>query len=107
MAHTHTDVGRVLNVRGKVAGAEQIWRRAAMLDPNNVTCRFGLADNLLRRDNIKEALSWYQEITKAQPDNGVAYFFIAYIYEKMDRLSDAQKMYEKVTQVRLTGLKAL
>lgn len=99
VAHTHTDVARVLNVRGQAAGAEQLWRRAAELDPNNVTCRFGLADNLLRREELTEALPWYQQIAEVQPDNGVAWFFTGHIHEKLERVSDAERAYTKVTQV--------
>jgi protein O-GlcNAc transferase len=99
VAHTHTDVGRVLQVNEQMPLAEQLWQRAAQLDPNNVTCRFNLADYYLRADRLDEALPWYARVLACQPDNGVAYFFIGHIYEKQDKKAAAQQAYEKVIEV--------
>jgi protein O-GlcNAc transferase len=99
VAHTHTDVARVLQVNEQMGLAEQLWQRAAQLDPNNVTCRFGLADYYLRSERFAEALPWYKQIIASQPDNGVAYFFMGHIYEEQNKKAEAQQAYEKVIEV--------
>jgi len=110
VAHTHTDVGRVLQANEQPAPAEQLWRRAALLDPNNVACRFSLADDYFRANRFAEALPWYQQIITIQPDNGVAYFFTGHIHEKRGEKAVAQEAYEKVIEVapdRAEGFLAL
>jgi protein O-GlcNAc transferase len=99
VAHTHTDVGRVLQVNEQMASAEQLWRRAAQLDPNNVACRFSLADYYFRANRFAEARPWYEQIIRIQPDNGVAYFFLGHIHEKLGQKTMAQQAYEKVIEV--------
>ncbi|UCD51076.1 MAG: tetratricopeptide repeat protein [Phycisphaerales bacterium] len=99
VAHTHTDVGRVLQVNKQMTLAEHLWRRAAQLDPNNIACRFSLADYYLRANRFAEALPWYEQIIRIQPDNGVAYFFIGHIHEKRGQKAAAQQAYEKVIEV--------
>jgi tetratricopeptide (TPR) repeat protein len=99
VAHTHTDVGRVLQANKQTTPAEQLWRRAALLDPNNIACRFSLADHYFRSNRFDEALPWYQQITAIQPDNGVAYFFIGHVHDKQGQRAAAQRAYEKVIEV--------
>jgi len=99
VAHTHTDVARVLQVNEQMALAEQLWRRAAQLDPDNVACRFHLADHYLRANRLDEALTWYAQVLRRQPDNGVAYFFMGDIYEKQGRKAEAKRAYGKVVEV--------
>jgi len=99
VAHTHTDVGRVLQANKQLAPAEQLWQRAAQLDPNNVACRFSLADCYFRANRFAEALPWYEQIVRIQPDNGVAYYFIGHIYDKQGKKAAAQKAYEEVIEV--------
>jgi cytochrome c-type biogenesis protein CcmH/NrfG len=99
VAHTHTDVARVLNANKRPGLAEQLWRRAARLDPNNVTCRFNLADHYLRLERFDEALPWYLQVTQSQPDNGPAYFFLGHVYEELGRRAEAREAYETVITV--------
>ncbi|MHC4517450.1 MAG: tetratricopeptide repeat protein [Planctomycetota bacterium] len=99
VAHTHTDVARVLNANQQACLAEQLWQRAVRLDPNNVTCRFNLADYYLRLKRFDEALPWYLQVTRLQPDNGPAYFFLGHVYEELGRRADAQDAYETVIKV--------
>jgi tetratricopeptide (TPR) repeat protein len=99
VAHTHTDVARVLNANEHPSLAEQLWHRAARLDPNNVTCRFNLADHYLRLKRFDEALPWYLQVTQSQPDNGPAYFFLGHVYEELGRRAEAREAYETVIKV--------
>ena len=99
VAHTHTDVARVFSADERPALAEQLWQRAARLDPNNPTCRFRLADYYLHLQRFDEALNWYLEVIRIQPDNGPAYFFLGHVYEELGRRAQARDAYETVVEV--------
>lgn len=99
VAHTHTDVARVLSANERPVLAEQLWRRAAQLDPNNTTCCFNLADYYLRLKRFDEALDWYLQVTRSQPDNGPAHFFLGHVFEELGRHAEARDAYETVIKV--------
>jgi len=99
VAHTHTDIGRVYNEHGFPDKAEQLWQKAAILDPNNIDCRFHLSALYLQRQKPIDALRLYEQITRIDPENGVSYFFIGNISAQLSRFDDAEKAYKKVIEV--------
>ena len=99
VAHTHTDIGRVYNEKGYPDKAEQLWQKAAILDPNNIDCRFHLSALYLKDSRPLDALKLYEQITLIDPNNGVSYFFIGNINTKLSRFDDAEKAYKKVIEV--------
>ena len=110
VAHTHTDIARVYHKHGNSDKAEQLWKKAAMLDPNNVECRFHLSTLYLQNHKLPDALKLYKQIAGIDPNNGVAYFFIGNINARMSRFDDAEKAYRKVMEVaskRSDGYRAL
>jgi tetratricopeptide (TPR) repeat protein len=99
VAHTHTDIGRVYNEHGYPDKAEQLWRKAAVLDPNNIDCRFHLSALYLQNSKPLDALKLYEQITQIDPENGIGYFFIGNINARLNRFDDAEKAYKKVIEV--------
>jgi len=98
-AHTHTDIGRVYNEHGYPDKAEQLWQKAAVLDPNNIDCRFHLSALYLQNSKPLDALKLYEQITQIDPENGIGYFSIGNINARLDRFDDAEKAYKKVIEV--------
>ena len=110
VAHTHTDIGRVYHEHGYLDKAEQLWKKAATLDPNNVECRFHLSALYLQNRKFPDALKLYEQIAGIDPNNGVAYFFMGNINAPINRVDDAEKAYRKVLEVaskRSDGYRAL
>jgi tetratricopeptide (TPR) repeat protein len=110
VAHTHTDIGRVYHAHGYKDKAEQLWQKAATLDPNNVECRFHLAALCLQKNRPLDALKLYEQLTQIDPQGGVSYFFIGNINAQLKRFDDAEKAYGKVIEVapkRSDGYRAL
>jgi len=110
VAHTHTDIARVYHKHGNSDQAEQLWKKAATLDPNNVECRFHLSALYLQNHKLPDALKLYEQIAGIDPNNGVAYFFIGNINARMNRFEEAEKAYRKVMKVaskRSDGYRAL
>ncbi|MHC4557233.1 MAG: tetratricopeptide repeat protein [Planctomycetota bacterium] len=110
VAHTHTDIGRVYHTHGYSDRAEQLWQKAATLDPNNVDCRFHLAALYLQKQRLSDALKLYEQLTQIEPESGISYFFIGKINTQRNRFDDAEKAYKKVIEVtpnRSDGYRAL
>jgi tetratricopeptide (TPR) repeat protein len=99
VAHTHTDIGRVYNEHGYPDKAKQLWQKAAILDPNNIDCRFHLSTLYMQNRKPLDALKLYEEITRIDPENGIGYFFIGNITAQLNRFDDAEKAYKKVIEV--------
>ncbi len=70
VAHTNTDIGRVYQEHGYQDKAEHLWQNAAILDPNNIECRFYLSALYLKDRKPPEALKLYEQITQIDPKNG-------------------------------------
>lgn len=110
VAHTHTDIGRVYHAHGYKDKAEQLLLKAAMLDPNNVECRFHLAALYLQEHRLLDALKLYEQLTQIDPQGGISYFFIGNINTQLNRIDNAEKAYRKVIEVapkRSDGYRAL
>ena len=110
VAHTHTHIERVYHNHGYSDKSEQLWMKAAVLDSNNVDCRFHLAPLYLQNRKLPDALRLYEQITKIDPNNGVAYFFIGNINARINLFDNAEKAYRKVIEVaskRSDGYRAL
>ena len=110
VSHTHTDIGRVYQSHGRVDVAEPLWQKAAILDPNNVECRFHLAVLYEQTQRPLDALKLYEQITRADAKNGAAYFLMGSLYLRLNRPDEAEKTFRKVVEVspdRPEGYRAL
>ena len=99
VAHTHTDIGRVYIERGNPDKATQLWQKAAILDPNNIDCRFHLSALYMQNNKPLDALKLYEQITQIDPENAVSYFFIGNINAQLSRFDVAEEAYKKVIEV--------
>lgn len=110
VAHTHVDVGRVYQSHGRADLAEPLWQKAALLDPNNVDCRFYLGALYEQKQKATDALTLYEQITRAEPGNGVAYFLMGNLRTRLNQPDEAEKAFRKVIEVnpeRPEGYRAL
>jgi tetratricopeptide (TPR) repeat protein len=110
VAHTHVDVGRVYQSHGRADLAEPLWQKAALLDPNNVDCRFYLGALCEQKQKPLDALKLYEQITRAEPGNGAAYFLTGNLRMRLNQPDEAEKAFRKVVEVspeRPEGYRAL
>lgn len=110
VAHTHTDVARVYRSMGKSRQAEELWRRAADLDPANTNCRMHLAMLCQRTGREAEALRIHEQLSKLQPTSGLHHFNIGNLSMLLKRYNDAEKAYRRVIELepnRADGYRAL
>lgn len=69
MAEVKVRLGTAWKLKGDVPVALQSFREAISLDPNLVTAHINLGDLLLETGSTLEALSFYDEALRLEPDN--------------------------------------
>src|SRR6516165_11063140 len=71
--------------------AETAYRKAADLDPTELSHLRGLGQTLLSEEKYPEALSVYQKLADLMPDDSDVYLRIAQIYRELHQLDKAEE----------------
>ena len=96
-AQTHTQAGWVYQVHGQPAMAEEMWRRAATVDPDNTGCRFHLLMLYQKAGRNEEALRMCQEMIRAEPTQGLHYIGLGNLYARLLRMPEAEAAFRQAT----------
>jgi tetratricopeptide (TPR) repeat protein len=78
--------------------AEEAYRKAAELDPSEMSHQRGLGQTLLAEEKYSEALTVYQKISDVMPDDSDVYLRIAQIYRELHQLDKAEENLVKARQ---------
>ena len=78
--------------------AETAYRKAAELDPSELSHQRGLAQTLLSEEKYSEALKVYQKLSDLMPDDFDVYLRIAQIYRELHQLDKAEENLVKARQ---------
>ena len=109
-AHTHTNAGRVYHAHEFARRAEQLWRRAAEIDPNNVDCRIRLASLRQRQGRPSDAIELFSQVIEVDPNHGAAYALRGNVRLQQEQFDEAEKDFKQVIEVlpeRSEGYRAL
>src|SRR6058998_1086710 len=82
----------------ELAKAEQAYRKAAELDPSELSHQRGLGQTLLAEEKYSEALSVYRKLSDLVPDDADVYLRIAQIYRELHQLDKAEEILVKARQ---------
>ncbi len=82
----------------ELAKAEQAYRKAAELDPSELSHQRGLGQTLLAEEKYSEALEVYQKLSDLMPDDSDVYLRIAQIYRELHQLDKAEENLVKARQ---------
>ncbi len=99
VAKTYTGAAQVYRAHKDYAKVEQLMRAAARLDPNNAACRVALMELYMQRGREPDALNFFHQLAREQPDNGVNYFYLGQLLYDLRQLDAAERAYQKVTQL--------
>jgi Flp pilus assembly protein TadD len=80
------------------AKAEDAYRKAADLDPSELSHWRGLGQALLSEEKYAEALTVYQKLADMLPDDADTYLRIAQIYRELHQLDKAEENLVKARQ---------
>lgn len=89
VAHTHTDVGRVYRAHGSDQRSEELWRRAAALDPGNVVARLELSTLYAEKGREAEATKVLEDLRQTSPSNPEVFFRLGILYARSGRRAEA------------------
>ena len=78
--------------------AETAYRKAADMDPSELSHQRGLGQTLLAEEKYKEALAVYQKLSDLMPDDSDVYLRIAQIYRELHQLDKAEENLVKARQ---------
>jgi tetratricopeptide (TPR) repeat protein len=71
--------------------AEDAYRKAAEMDPSELSHQRGLGQTLMAEEKFPEALTVYQKISDLMPDDSDVYLRIAQIYRELHQLDKAEE----------------
>jgi len=89
VAEAHTGAGRVYRGYGYLEVAEQHWRRAAALDPENTACRQELAALYEQTGREQQAVEVCEQLRRIDPKNPQYHLNTGVLYARMNRMDAA------------------
>lgn len=95
----HMAAGRFFAARDDMVRAEEHWRRAAEVDPQNVPARIALLEVASAKSNWSEAGRWLEELEKLQPENIDWPLQRAALLVQLRQLEQAEEAFRKVVQL--------
>jgi Flp pilus assembly protein TadD len=81
-----------------LAKAEEAYRKAAELDPSELSHVRGLGQTLLAEEKFADALAVYQKLADLMPDDSDVYLRLAQIYRELHQLDRAEENLLKARQ---------
>ena len=78
--------------------AEAAYRKAADMDPSELSHQRGLGQTLLAEEKYPEALAVYQKLLDLMPDDSDLYLRVAQIYRELHQLDKAEENLVKARQ---------
>jgi tetratricopeptide (TPR) repeat protein len=100
VAETLASAGRVYGANGNSRRAEDLWSRAAVVDPANITCRLELAAHYLATNRLPEALDKYGELAALEPRNPVHHLNAGLIHARLKRYDAAESSFRKALELK-------
>jgi len=91
IAALYTDAGRICLAHGSPADAEQLWKRAAALDPRDTNCRQALAWYYLQRQRPRDTIAMLGELARLEPDNPSYPLEAARLHLSINQIDAAEK----------------
>jgi tetratricopeptide (TPR) repeat protein len=84
-------LGGVLAAKGEFKTAEEDYKRALALQPNDSDAKTGLAIVFISTNRQNEAMSLLESAVKDDPTNIVAHFRLSGLYRRAGRTADAER----------------
>jgi len=103
LADALVDAGRVYSQYQKVQKAEECWRRAAAIDPEDTACRALLVGLYRRTRRAEQALAVCGQLTEIDPDNASYYLMTGSVLVDLGQTFAAERAVRKAVELEPTG----
>ena len=94
-ALTYIEAGRMYRDGGKLQKAEELLKRAAGLDPENVISLQELASLYQKQGQLSKALEMHKKISEIVPDNPICYANIGIFSVQLKQYDGAEQAFRK------------
>ncbi|MDY7020543.1 MAG: tetratricopeptide repeat protein [Cyanobacteriota bacterium] len=94
------DFGNVLERRGKLHEAVDLYQQALKIKPDFIQAHFFLASQFSKQGKLQEAVELYQQALKIKPDFIQAHFYLANTLSKQGKLNEAVESYQQVIKLQ-------
>jgi cytochrome c-type biogenesis protein CcmH/NrfG len=99
LAEAWQHLAYVRQANGDLVGARAAEERALELDPQNPVILLGQIRRWQWTHEPERALVYADELLRVDPLSPPAYFWIAFLYGRLDRLDDVQRMLERIRSI--------
>jgi tetratricopeptide (TPR) repeat protein len=89
------------------AKAEDAYKKAVGMDPDDPGHRHGLADTLLAEDKFAEALDQYKKLTQLEPGTYENYLRMSQLYRQLGQFNDSETSLMRAKQLEPGNLEIL
>jgi len=98
-AETYLLAGQMYQAGENFQKAEELLKRATILDPNNILCLEKLASLYITRNQLTDAIPLYRRISEINPKDPICHLNIGILSIRLKQLGDAEKAFRKVIEV--------
>jgi len=99
VARTFFGAARLYQAHEQTGKAVELFRRSAILDPDNPTYRAALEAYFSQCNALAEGLAVFERIATDQPENPLNYLFLGRIHGRLDQFEAAERAYRKVQEL--------
>lgn len=99
VARTLFGAAQIYQHHGKGDDATALFYRAAILDADSPIYRASLEAIYLKSDRLADGVNAFQQLTTQQPSNSLNYYFLGRLQERLNRLEDAERAYQRVREL--------
>ena len=93
-------LGGIMTAKGDFKAAEEHYRKALALQPQDAEAKTGLAIVLISANQTSEAISLLESAVKDDPTNTAAHFRLSGLYRRAGRTADAKREMDAYQQYK-------
>jgi tetratricopeptide (TPR) repeat protein len=98
-AETYLLAGQTYQADGNFQKAEELYKKAVTLNPENTQCLGKLASLYIAGRRIDDAISIYKRISEIDPNDPVCHLNIGILSMRLKQLGNAEKAFRKAIEV--------
>jgi len=98
-AETYLLAGQMYQAGGNFQEAEELYKKAATLNPENIQCLEKLASLYITRNHITDAIPLYRRISEIDPNDPICHLNIGILSMRLKQLDDAEKAFRNAIEV--------
>ena len=99
LAETLWQCGQIYHQRAELDQAEEMWLKAAIVQPHDVRCRHELLCLYEAQNRTREALRTCDELCQIEPERASHWLNAGVLYGRLQQLDDAQVALKKAIQL--------